>query len=121
HGQVLPPQFSDEAIKEARVLDVARRMELVADPNLDQLYPAHFAGWVAARDAGDWQRVDILDPSGSAASPIDGAGIAEKFRGINPELPVDQIAHVALDMEHHSVSELMTLVAPQTDARRRTA
>lgn len=121
HGQVLPPQFSDEAIKDARVVDVARRMELVADPKLDQLYPTHFTGWVAARDAGDWQRVDILDPSGSAASPMDGAGITEKFRGINPELPTEAIARIALDMEHHHVSELMSLAAPQSNARRRIA
>ncbi len=121
HGQVLPPQFSDEAIKDPRVVDVAHRMALVADPKLDQLYPVHFAGWVSAQNAGDWQRVDILDPSGSPAAPIDGAGITEKFRGINPQLPTDAVARIAFDMEHHTVPELLGLLVPQSGAQRRFA
>jgi len=121
HGQVLPPQFSDDAIKDGRLVDVARRMELVADPKLDNLYPVHFAGWVAAQSSEDWQRVDILDPSGSPAVPIDGAGITEKFRGINPQLPTDAVARIALDMEHHSVAELLALLTPSAKEQRRIA
>jgi 2-methylcitrate dehydratase PrpD len=96
-------------------------MELIADPRLDQLYPVHFAGWVAAQQAGDWQRVDIMDPSGSPASPIDAAGITEKFRGINPDLPVDDIARIALDMENHGVAELLALLSGRTQKKQRLA
>jgi 2-methylcitrate dehydratase PrpD len=96
-------------------------MELVPDPTLDRLYPVHFAGWVAAENAGEWVRADILDPSGSPAVPIDGAGITEKFRGINPGLPVDAIARVALDMEAHGVAELLALLSGQAQAQRRIA
>ena len=121
HGQVLPPQFADEAIRNERMIEVATRMELVPDLNLDQLYPGHFAGWVAAQSGDRWERVDILDPSGSPAAPIDAAGITEKFRGINPELPTDAIAGVALDIEHRTVPELLALVARQPQVQRRSA
>jgi 2-methylcitrate dehydratase PrpD len=121
HGKVLPPEFSDDAIRDPRLVDVAQRMELIADPRLDQLYPVHFAGWVAAQQAGDWQRVDIMDPSGSPAAPIDAAGIAEKFRGINPDLPVDDIARIALDMENHGVAELLALLSGRTQKKQRLA
>ena len=110
-GQVLPPQFSDQRFADPALTALAGRFELVPDPKLDGLYPAHFAGWVAAEVSGDWVRVDVLDPSGSPAAPIDARGITEKFRGINPRLPVDKIAAVTLDIEHHSVRELLALLA----------
>ncbi len=78
-GQALPPQFSDDRIRNREVVELARRLELVKDPDLDQLYPVHFAGWVAAQHEGNWVRADILDPSGSHAAPIDARGITEKF------------------------------------------
>lgn len=121
HGQVLPPQFTDAAIADPRVVDVARTMELVPDPELDRIYPEHFAGWVAAQEAGAWVRADIHDPCGSPAVPIDGAGITEKFRGINPDLPVDAIARIALNMEAHTVAELLALLRRPGEAQRRIA
>jgi hypothetical protein len=68
---------------------------------------------VAAQQNGEWVRKDILDPSGSSAAPIDARGVTEKFRGINGELPVDRIAATALDIEHHSVRELLRLLVRQ--------
>ncbi|OGA41438.1 MAG: hypothetical protein A3G24_06175 [Betaproteobacteria bacterium RIFCSPLOWO2_12_FULL_62_13] len=112
-GQVLPPQFSDEKLADPALTALAGRFELVHDPELDKLYPAHFAGWVAAEVSGDWVRVDVHDPSGSPASPIDAEGITEKFRGINPRLPVDAIADVTLNIERHSVHELLRLLAAE--------
>ena len=110
-GQVLPPQFDDRRISDPALTALAGSLELVPDPALDRLYPAHFAGWVAGEVNGNWERVDVLDPSGSPAAPIDARGITEKFRGINPTLPVDEIAAVALDIERYSIRDLLALVA----------
>ncbi|MGZ5153814.1 MAG: hypothetical protein ACXWI6_26725, partial [Burkholderiales bacterium] len=111
-GQVLPQQFSAEKMRDPALSALAGRLELVDDPALDKLYPVHFAGWVAAKVDGTWMRVDILDPSGSVARPIDASGITEKFRGINPHLPTDRIAAIALDIERHTPRELISLLAP---------
>jgi 2-methylcitrate dehydratase PrpD len=110
-GQVLPPQFSDQRCADPALTALAGSFELVPDPKLDQLYPEHFAGWVAAEGDGDWVRIDVLDPSGSPSAPIDARGITEKFRGINPQLPVDEIAAVALNIERNSVRDLLALLA----------
>jgi len=110
-GQVLPAQFADQRFADPALGTLAGSFELVPDSKLDQLYPAHFAGWVAAQADGDWVRVDVLDPSGSPFAPIDARGITEKFRGINPQLPVDKIAAVALNIERHSVHDLLKLLA----------
>ncbi len=109
-GQVLPAQFSDAKMADPALVALARHIELVPDPALDKLYPKDFAGWVAASRDGKWERVDILNPTGSVHAPIDAKGIAAKFHGINPDLPADRIAEVALDIERHSVRELLGLL-----------
>ena len=109
-GQVLPAQFSEAKMTDPALIALASRLQLVPDPELDKLYPKDFAGWVAAERAGKWDRVDILNPTGSVHVPIDAKGIAAKFRGINPDLPTDQIATVALDIEHHTVRKLLDLL-----------
>ena len=110
-GQALPAQFSEKKLADPELTALAQKLELVHDPKLDQLYPQHFPGWVAAESRGEWVRADIADPTGSPAAPIDARGITDKFRGINPGLPVDKIAEAALDIEHHSVRELLALLA----------
>lgn len=113
-GQALPPLFTDQKIADPALVQLARDIELVYDEKLDKLYPVHFAGWVAAKSGdgtNEWTRADILDPSGSPASPIDARGITEKFRGINGHLPVDTIADTALAIEKHSVKDLLALLA----------
>jgi len=108
-GQVLPPQFTEQRMRDPQIVELAARLECEHDPKLDALYPAHFAGWVAAEHNGQWQRQDILNPTGSVDNPVDAKGVTEKFRGINPALPVDDIARVALDIENHSVRDLLKL------------
>jgi len=110
-GQVLPPQFSDAKMTDPVLVALAQSVDLVPDPKLDELYPKDFPGWVAAETDGEWVRVDIMNPTGSAAEPIGARGITEKFRGINPDLPVDRIARVALEIERHSVRDLLDLLA----------
>ncbi len=116
-GQVLPQQFSPERMRDPQLCALAAKLELVDDPELDKLYPAHFAGWVAAEVDGEWMRVDILDPSGSVARPIDASGITEKFKGINPRLPTDRIAAVAMNIEQHGARELIDLLGVAGAAR----
>ena len=117
-GQALPPQFTQQRIADPELTRLAASLELVPDPRLDGLYPAHFAGWVAAEANGDWLRADILDPSGSPAAPLDAQAITEKFRGINPQLPTDRIAAVALDIERHTVRNLITLLVRRGEESR---
>ncbi|MDP1536418.1 MAG: MmgE/PrpD family protein [Burkholderiales bacterium] len=110
-GQVLPPQFSEARMADPAIIKLAAQLECEHDPKLDALYPAHFAGWVAAEKDGQWVREDILNPTGSIDNPVDAAGVTEKIRGILPDAPVDAIAKVALDIENHTVRELLALAA----------
>ncbi len=109
-GQVLPQQFSEAKMHDPALGQLAATLELVDDPALDKLYPVHFAGWVAAKVNNDWMRVDILDPTGSLAAPMDAAAISRKLAGNNPQLPVERIADVALNIERHSARALIDLL-----------
>jgi 2-methylcitrate dehydratase PrpD len=109
-GQALPPQFSDQKIADPALTGLAERIQCAHDPALDKLYPQRFAAWIAAEDKGQWVRVDVLDPLGSPANPVDRRGVIEKFRGINPKLPVDDIASAVFDIEHRSVKEILGLL-----------
>ncbi|MBI4191006.1 MAG: MmgE/PrpD family protein [Betaproteobacteria bacterium] len=114
-GQVLPAQFTDAKLSDPVITALARKIELVPDPELDKLYPKDFAGWVAVEHNGDWVRVDIMNPTGSIHAPIDARGITEKFRGINPQLDADAIAAAAFAIEQHSVRKFLgLLVNPQS-------
>jgi 2-methylcitrate dehydratase PrpD len=118
-GQVLPPQFADARLSDPAITALAEKLELEHDPALDKLYPERFAAWIAVQDdKGNWQRVDVLDPLGSEANPVGERGVIEKFRGINPQLPVDAIAETVLDIERHTVRELLGLLA-HTKTRQR--
>jgi 2-methylcitrate dehydratase PrpD len=116
-GEVLPQQFAEARLRDPALTALAARLELVPDPALDQLYPAHFAGWVEAHVNGEWMRADVLDPTGSTAAPVDAAGLVHKFAGINPDLPAARIAEAAFAIERHSARELIDLLAVQQSAR----
>jgi len=109
-GAALPAQFTDDKLCDPLIIAVAAAIELVADPELDKLYPKDFAGWVAVEHHGRQERIDILNPTGSIHAPINAAGITEKFRGINPSLDTDAIAGVALAIEKHSARTLLNLL-----------
>jgi 2-methylcitrate dehydratase PrpD len=120
-GQALPPQFSDAKIADPALTALAGRIRCEHDPALDKLYPERFAAWIAAQDRGEWVRVDVLDPLGSAANPVDAKGVVEKFRGLNPQLPVDDIAAIALDIERHTTRQLLARLAEPLARQLRTA
>ena len=90
-------------------------------PALDKLYPERFAAWIEVEDRGQWVRVDVMDPTGSDAHPIGAQGVIAKFKGINPNLPVDAIADAALNIESHSVKQLLALLAGKRAKQLQTA
>jgi 2-methylcitrate dehydratase PrpD len=121
-GQALPAQFADAKLADPAITALAQSLELQHDPELDKLYPERFAAWVAAQaDGGEWQRVDVLDPLGSDANPVGEQGIIEKFRGINPHVPVDEVAAAVLDIERLSARQVLPLLAGAPAKQRRTA
>jgi len=101
-GAALPEEFAPEKLHDPRIVDLARRIELVPDAALDRLYPEHFAGWVAIERGALTERADVLDPTGSIARPMAWPGLVEKFR----RLLAGAIPAPALDRTEAAVRRL---------------
>jgi 2-methylcitrate dehydratase PrpD len=80
--QALPAQFVPEKLRDPAIVALAQRLEIVHDPALDEIYPAHMVGWVELErtpGGGDFARQYLLDPSGATTNPNREAALREKF------------------------------------------
>jgi 2-methylcitrate dehydratase PrpD len=80
-GQLLTRQFAEEQLMDQGLLDLAARVEILVDPEVEAVYPGHFANIVEVRTrdgASLVKRVD--DPRGSAGRPLERKEVEEKFR-----------------------------------------
>ncbi len=113
-GHVLVDQFKEERLSEPRVLDLARRVEFVLDPEIDATYPEKFASKVEIilKDGRSlWFRVDC--PKGSPENPMNAEEIQGKFkslaRGVKDDKSVASILEFYGDLERQK--SLFPLIA----------
>ena len=82
-GAALLEQFSEKKIVDPLVRDLARRVEVTVDPDIDRVYPERYANRVEIflRDGRRFEtRVDY--PKGSTGRPLSLPEVAEKFRSL---------------------------------------
>ncbi len=92
HGHVDLDDFTAAAIRDRAVLDLARRVECVADPHAD--YPRTFPGRLRVH-LRDGRTLDHEEPinRGSVERPLSDAEVVEKFRrNAERALPPAQVA-----------------------------
>jgi len=109
-------EFSERAIRDARLLALARRVRYELDPTID--YPRHFSGHVRIRlKGGAVLEENQPHPRGGLDSPLPPAEIEEKFRA-NAGLAlakekVEKIVAAVRNLEEiASIKELADLLAP---------
>lgn len=73
-------QYRAERLADADLLTLMDRVECVADPGLDAVYPARWPAWaeVKTRD-GRCLRAEVPDPKGDPSNPLDTEERREKF------------------------------------------
>jgi 2-methylcitrate dehydratase PrpD len=82
-GAALLDQFTEDRITDSGLLDLARRVTIVVDPEIDVLYPRAFANRVEViLKNGRRLETRIDHPKGSTAHPMAFADVADKFRGL---------------------------------------
>jgi 2-methylcitrate dehydratase PrpD len=93
-GAVQPAQFEPARVADPAVVDLAARIEIVRDSEHDRLYPGHFCGWVEVETGADrFERVDVLDPSGSPRNLGRNSSIRAKFDALaGSVLPAQRVA-----------------------------
>lgn len=87
-GAITAAQFSPERLADPELLDLVARTQVVEDPRLTALYPAHVPNRVVATLLdGRVLEVECVDPPGHDKNPLSRAGLRAKFDGlVVPEL-----------------------------------
>jgi aconitate decarboxylase len=101
-GAALLEQFSEAKIADPRVRDLASRVEIVVDPEIDKWYPARYANKVEVilKDGRRFEaRIDF--PKGSIERPMNLAEVAAKFRSLaGHAITEDRAGRIIEAVEH---------------------
>ena len=118
HGRAGLEEFTDAAIRDRRVLDLAKKVRYVLDPTID--YPRHFSGHVKVTLAdGTVLEENQPHPRGGLEDPLPPEEIEEKFRAnarlALPAAKVEQIMEMVTQLERVStITELSDFLAPSS-------
>lgn len=108
HGAVLPAQYDAACLADPATGALANAIELVHDTRHDAWYPAQFCGWVEVEDAaGAFERVEVMNPSGSSANPDRAAAIHAKFEAlVGGLLGKEQVTQIQQAFAHFDTTPL---------------
>ena len=117
-GNALPAQYTDERLKDPELVELARRIELVPDAELDGLYPVDYPGWVEiAGPGGRVERSETLNPSGAPGHPGREAALFSKYDALASdavgEAAAERLKTVLMELHRHDAA---TLVAAPMEA-----
>jgi len=103
-GNVLPSDFEDEALKDPAVWDLLPKIKVIADPEIDELFPEVKRAIVTieTEDGGSFTRQEDY-AKGSPERPLSDAELIDKFRanarGAVTEERAEEIVDGTLDLE----------------------
>ncbi len=80
-GNVLPSSFSDEKLKDPRIWDLLGKIKVVADPEIDAMFPGVKRARVTITNlAGESFTAQVDNAKGSPLNPMSDEEIISKFR-----------------------------------------
>jgi 2-methylcitrate dehydratase len=115
-GNVLPSSFSEEKLRDPRIWDLLGKIEVVADPEIDILFPKVKRARVSiTTTAGETFSAQVDHAKGSPQNPMSDEEIIAKFRANAAEAvsPARQEAIIQATWDFDqlsSVSEYMQLL-----------
>jgi 2-methylcitrate dehydratase PrpD len=116
HGRATLAEFTDTAIQDPEVLNLAAKVRYVLDPTID--YPRHFSGHVKIfLNDGSLLEENQPHPRGGYEDPLPPQEVADKFRAnarlALPESRVEEILDSALRLEQLPfIGALSDLLSP---------
>jgi len=80
-GNVLPSSFSDEKLKDPRIWDLLGKIKVVADPEIDAMFPGVKRARVTITNlAGESFTAQVDNAKGSPLNPMSDDEVVSKFR-----------------------------------------
>jgi 2-methylcitrate dehydratase PrpD len=116
-GRALLDEFSDEKVADPEVLALARKVTVIADPELQPLYPKLYpARIILTMKDGRTFRAMVRTPKGDPEWTLTREELRERFRTlagrVYPQERVEQIVEVVTSLEQlERVPELLALLA----------
>jgi 2-methylcitrate dehydratase PrpD len=102
--------LDSNAFKKPELSEIANKVEIIFDPNLDDLYPSMRPSEVVLNLKNGNKYVKRVDlPLGEPENPLNKKDVIEKFQKLNPKFDVDVLG-VVEDMESYSVRDLMEII-----------
>ncbi len=117
-GRLTQAQFAAARIHDPLIRRVLERTEVVADPELNRLYPENFPARVTVTmDDGRRFQETVLLPKGDPGAPLSDAELEDKFRGnceaVLGAAQTERLREAILRLaEAETVEELSALVVP---------
>ena len=111
-----PAMYAGQAIEDADRRALARRIEIVVDPEMEAAYPYHYGARVELTLANGERKADaVLDPHGMPADPCTASELLAKFMrlgaGVKPEATlaaiIEAVRGVAQLADLRSLSALL--------------
>jgi 2-methylcitrate dehydratase len=115
-GNVLPEAFTEERLKDPRIWALLPKIKVIADPEIDQLFPkVKRARVTITTDAGEKHSAQTDFAKGSPGDPLTDQDLIDKFRanaqGIVSERRMDEIIRATMEFEQFvDLSEYMKLL-----------
>ncbi len=102
---VLPDQFTDEKLRDPKILDLARRVEVIVDQEIDRVYPEKFPSIVEVELKDGRRFIERVDaPKGSPENPLSNEEVKTKFMSLaTTRLPIqkaEEIIALVENIEH---------------------
>jgi 2-methylcitrate dehydratase PrpD len=102
--------LDSNAFKELELREITKRVEIVVDPNLDNLYPSMRPSEVTMNLKNGKKYVKRVDlPLGEPENPLNKKDIIEKFQKLNPKFDVDVLG-VVDEMESFKICDLIEII-----------
>lgn len=117
-GQAFLEQFNEEAINNAEVLNLATRIQFIADPEMDRRWPQEEPSEVTLQmKDGTVHTEEVKCAKGSLGNPLTEEELREKFRsltsGLLPGASIERIIDMVANLEKlKNVRDLVSLVTP---------
>ena len=86
-GKAFLDQFSEDKISNPQILELAKRVEVIADPEIDKVYPDRFANKVEViLKNGERFEMRVDFARGTSENPMSFEQVTEKFRSLAKEV-----------------------------------
>lgn len=115
-GNVLPESFSEEKLNDPRIWDLLPKIQVVADPEIDQLFPKVKRARVTITTADGNQHTAVTDVAkGTPEDPLSDDEIMAKFRanaqGIISDQRIDEVIKATWQFDSHlNLGDYMSLL-----------